>query len=243
MKLPITPVLLCVSLWISPADLARRLGQADELAARARAAEPAQKEQAVEAALEAYAALLALRPKDREWVPKVRRRRAALLKRAGRVRAALAEHDAILRGPAQRRDRARALRDGARVLQKGGDFTAAVKRCRRVVEEFGDIGSVAAEACLLEGRCHEAMARAQRAGRAYRVVVERYHAEAKHGIAAYDALALLAIEARNPVQAGRWLQACAERYGKRAARKDKRGQYLGRLLGEMKAPARLAAAE
>ncbi len=233
---------LAAWLWTSPADLAQQLRQADDLAAHARAAEPAGKAAAVEAALKAYAALVELRPKDRKWVPKVRRRRAALLKHAGRVRAALAEHDAILRGPARRRDRARALHDGAGVLQKGGDFTAAVKRCHRVVEEFGDLGSVAAQACLLEGRCHEAMMRPKRAGRAYRVVVERYHAEAKHGIAAYDALALLAIEARQPAQARRWLRACAERYEKRAARKDKRGEYLSRLLGEMKSPARLAAA-
>ena len=63
---------LCLGLWLwtSPADLAQQLRKADDLAARARAAEPAGKAAAVEKALAAYAALIALRPKDRKWVPK-----------------------------------------------------------------------------------------------------------------------------------------------------------------------------
>ena len=100
-----------------PADPA--LDAADALAARARAEIDAGKRAAaVEVALQAYAALVAARPKDRRFVPLVRRRRASLLKREKRYAEALAEHDAIVAGRSRRKDRARALFDGAALLER-----------------------------------------------------------------------------------------------------------------------------
>ncbi|MFQ5844475.1 MAG: tol-pal system YbgF family protein [Planctomycetota bacterium] len=238
-----TPLLL-VALWgwAGPAQLEAGLERADALASKARQAEEKEKAAAVEAALHAYRALIAKRPKDREWVPKLRRRRASLLAHAGRVREALSEYDVILKGPASRYERARALRDSGKLLSRGGDYGRAVERFERVAARYRDIGSLAADALLRAGRCREAAAQPEAAERTWRRVVDRYRSEPKAAIAAYDALALQAIERRDAKGAERWLRRCMDRYAKRAARGDRRGVWLGRLLGEMKAPARLGEA-
>jgi tetratricopeptide (TPR) repeat protein len=223
--------------------LAPTLEEADRLAAKARAAKGGpEKDHAVERALAAYAAILADRPKDLKLVPRVRRRRAALLKHAGRPRAALAEYDAVVSGRGRRKDKAGALYDGARLLERGGDFGAAEKRLRRAIEDYGDVVRVRAKAALLLGRVLEKMARPKEAERAYRYVVARCRDEAEPAIAAYDALALLAIRRGKPRVARRWLRECFSRYEKRATRGDRYGAFVSRLLGDMRAPTALAAA-
>lgn len=218
------------------------LEEADRLAAEARALKDgAEKQRAVDAALAAYAALIADRPKDLKLVPRLRRRRAALLKHAGRPRAALEEYDAIVAGRARRKDRARALYDGARLLERASDFGAAEKRLRHAIEDYADVVRVRAKAALLLGQVLEKMARPKEAERAYRFVVARCRDEVEPAIAAYDALALLALRENKPRAARRWLRRCFAEYEKRATRRDRHGAYVSRLLGDMRAPAALAA--
>jgi tetratricopeptide (TPR) repeat protein len=233
-----TPLVALLSLLLLvPAPT---LEEADRLAAAARALEAGpRKDRAVDAALAAYAALIAERPKDLKLVPRLRRRRAALLKHAGRPRAALAEYDAIVTGRGRRRDKARALYDGARLLERASDFGAAEKRLRRAIDDYGDVVRVRAQAAFLRGRVLEKMARPKEAERAYRYVVTRCRDEAKPSIAAYDALALLAIRQQKPRVARRWLRECFGRYEKRATRGDRYGAFIGRLLRDMQAPGRL----
>lgn len=220
------------------------LEEADRLAARARSLkEGPEKELAVDAALAAYAALIADRPKDPKLVPRLRRRRAALLKHAGRPRAALAEYDAIVSGRARRKDKAGALYDGARLLERASDLGAAEQRLRRAIEDYADIVRVRAKAAVLLGRVLEKMARPKEAERAYRFVVARCRDEVEPAIAAYDALALLALREGKPRAARRWIRACFARYEKRATRRDRHGAYVSRLLGGMRAPSALAAAD
>jgi len=223
--------------------LAPTLEEADRLAAEARAlANGPPKDRAVAAALAAYATLLAEFPKDLKLVPRLHRRRAALLKHAGRPRAALAEYDAIVSGRGRRKDKARALYDGARLLERASDFGGAEKRLRRAIEDYGDIVRVRAQAACLLGRVLEKMARPREAERAYRYVVTRCRDEAEPAIAAYDALALLAIRQGRPRVARRWLRECFARYEKRATRGDRYGAFVSRLLGDMQAPGQLAGA-
>jgi len=229
-----------------PPARADPLAAADALAAQARALpdeEPEQraaKDRAVDAALEAYATVLAAHAKDQKLAPRTRRRRASLLQHAGRLREALAEHDAIVAGRARRKDRARALYDGAKLIEKGGDFHAAEQRMARAVKEYPDVIAIRAKASLSRGALLERMMRPREAAAAYRYVVDRCWNEVKPAVAAYDALALLALADGRPKEAQRWLRACMTRYHKRAQRDDRFGAYLSRLLGAMKAPARLA---
>jgi tetratricopeptide (TPR) repeat protein len=231
---------LLLLLLATPADEA--LAKADALAAAARAAPPEGQAKAVDEALAAYDAVIALRPKDEKLVPRVRRRRAGLLKLAGRPKEALAEYDRIVSGRARRKDRAQALRDGAALLEKGGDFAAAEARLARVLEEFGDDVRACAEAALSRGRVLEKMARPEDAKRCYRYVVAKCRDEAEAAISAYDALALLAIAEKDAREAQRWLRECRDRFEKRAARGDRYGAFVSRLLAGMKAPAALAQA-
>jgi tetratricopeptide (TPR) repeat protein len=219
------------------------LEEADRLASEARALEKGpRRERAVDAALAAYAALIAERPKDPKLVPRLRRRRAALLKYVGRPRAALAEYDAVVAGRARRKDKAGALYEGARLLERASDFAGAEQRLRRAIDEFGDVVRVRAKAAFLLGRVLEKMERPGEAERAYRYVVTRCRQEAEPAIAAYDALALLALRQKRPRVARRWLRECFARYEKRATRGDRYGAFVSRLLGEMRAPAALAVA-
>jgi len=223
--------------------LAPTLEEADRLAAEARALEKGPKKvRAVDAALAAYAAILADRPKDSKLVPRLRRRRAALLKHAGRPRAALAEYDALVAGRGRRKDKAGALYDGARLLERASEFAGAEKRLRRAIDDYGDVVRVRAKAAFLLGQVLEKTARPAEAERAYRYVVARCRNEAEPAIAAYDALAFLAIRQGKPRVARRWLRECFARYEKRATRGDRYGAFIGRLLGGMRAPAALLGA-
>jgi hypothetical protein len=183
-----------------------------------------------------------MRPKDDKLVPRVRRRRAALLVHAGRPRDALREHDLIVAGRARRKDKARALYDGAVLLEKGADFAAAEARLERAVDEFGDVIRIRGRAALARGRVLEKMARPEEAERVYRFVVAKCRDEVEAAISAYDALALLAIARKDARTAQRWLRECRDRFEKRATRGDKYGAFVSRLLAGMKAPAALAGA-
>ncbi len=225
----------------TPAEHA--LAEADKLAALARAAAPEARDTAVAKALAAYDGLLAAHGKDQKLAPRVRRHRATLLKAVGRPLDALAEHDAIVEGRARRKDKARALCDGASLLVQGGDLHAAERRLARAVEEFGDVASVRAQASLERGRLLRRTGRVRDAVACWRHVVERCRDEEKIAIEAYDELALLAIDEGDARGARRWLGACTDAFGKRAARDDKQGKFLSRQLGAMKAPQRLLEAE
>jgi tetratricopeptide (TPR) repeat protein len=232
-----------VLLFLLPLAPKPTLEEADRLAARARALdEGPEKKRAVDTALAAYAALIEKRPKDLKLVPRLRRRRAALLKHAGRPRAALAEYDAIVSGRGRRKDKARALYDGARLLEPAGDFAGAEKRLRRAIDDYGDVVRMRAKAALLLGQVLEKTARPREAERAYKYVVARCRDEAEPAIAAYDALALLAIRQEKPRVARRWLRECFAKYEKRATRGDRYGAFVSRLLGDMRAPAALLGA-
>jgi tetratricopeptide (TPR) repeat protein len=220
------------------------LAAADALAKQARAAEdPAEKQKQAERALDAYAAVIEERPKDLKLVPRVRRRRASLLRHLGRTGAALREYDAIVDGRARRKDKARALVDGAKLLERAGDLAGAEKRLARVLDDYRSIVRTRADAAWRRGRVLESMGREREAERAYRFVVEKCRDQVKPAIAAYDALALLAVRAGDFRRAQRWLRRCRAEYEKRAARSDRFGAYVGRLLGDMKAPRELGKAQ
>ena len=233
-------------MWLvpaAPAPAVKPLAEADALAARARATKGDRKDSAVSKALAAYASLLRTHAKDRRLVPRIHRRRASLLKHAGRWIEALREYDTVLSGRADRMDRARALLDGAKVLEKLGRLGEAELRLHEVVRRYRDVGRTRAMAALLRGKILEGLRRDADAVRSYRVVVEECRFEEKVAIEAYDALALHAIARGRARDARRWLAACEKRYGKRAARGDKKGAFLGRQLAGMKAPAALAQLE
>jgi len=221
----------------TPAEHA--LAEADKLAALARAAAPESRDAAVGKALAAYEALLAAHAKDQKFSPRVRRHRATLFKAIGRPLDALAEHDAIIGGRARRKDKARALCDGASLLVQGGDLHAAEKRLARAIDDYGDVANVRAEASLERGRLLRRTGRVRDAVACWRHVVERCREEEKLAIEAYDELALLAIDEGDAREARRWLGACTDAFAKRAARDDKQGKFLSRQLGAMKAPQRL----
>lgn len=232
--------LLALAVAAPPAE--RMLEDADRLAARARASPEEKREAAAKEALDAYSAILEAWPKDRETIPRARRRRAALLQHLGRVRDAIAEHDAILAGRARRKDRARALYDGAMLLAKAGDLHGAERRLARVGEEYGDVSSTRGKALLARAALLRDSGRAKEAQRLFQQAVHDCRHEEKLAIEAYDALALMALDAGDPASARRWIARCMDRYRKRAERGDKFGDYVARLLGDMKAPARLASA-
>ncbi len=232
--------LLAALLAATPVEEA--LARAAALAAAARAAPPEAQAKAIDEALAAYDRVIALRPKDEKLVPRVRRRRATLLRLAGRPKEALAEYDRIVSGRARRKDKARALFDGALLLEKGADFAAAEARLARVLEEYKDDVRTCAEAALARGRVLEKMARPEDAKRSYRFVVEKCRDEAEAVISAYDALALLAIAEKDAREAQRWLRECRDRFEKRATRGDRYGAFVSRLLAGMKAPLALARA-
>jgi len=224
------------------APVEEALEKADALAAAAKAAPLERQAKAVDEALAAYDAVIAMRPKDQKLVPRVRRRRATLLRLAGRPKEALAEYDRILDGRARRKDKARALRDAAALLEKGGDFAAAERRLARVLDEYGDDIRACAAAALARGRLREKMARPADAAKCYRFVIEKCRDEAEAVITSYDALALLAIARRDFAEAEGWLRSCRKRFEGRATRGDRYGAFVSRLLGSMKAPLALARA-
>lgn len=232
--------LLAAILLATPVEEA--LAKADALAAAAKAAPPERQAKAVDEALAAYDRVIAMRPKDDKLVPRVRRRRATLLKLALRPKEAVAEHDRIVSGRARRKDKARALLDGALLLEKGADFAAAEARLARVLAEYKDDVRACAEAALARGRVLERMVRPEDAKRSYRFVLEKCRDEAEAVISAYDALALLAIAGKDVREAQRWLRECRDRFEKRAMRGDSYGAFVSRLLAGMKAPAALAQA-
>jgi tetratricopeptide (TPR) repeat protein len=232
--------ILVLLLLGAPVDEA--LAKADALAAAAKAAPPERQAAAVDGALAAYDRVIALRPKDLKLVPRVRRRRVTLLRLVGRPKDALQELDRIVEGPARRKDKARALREGAALLEKGGDFAAAEARLARALDEYGDDVRERAKSALARGRVLERMARPSDAAKSYRFVLEKCRDEAESVIAAYDALALMAIAARDLRAAQRWLRECRDRFEKRATRGDRYGAMVGRLLAGMKAPVALAKA-
>jgi len=213
--------------------------EADELAARARSLEGEAQRRAVSEAMKAYDALLKEHEKDRKLLPRLRRRRASRLKRVGRVRDARAEHDAIVAGRARRSDKARALVDGARLLE---DKEAAVARLGEAIRRYPDVARMRAKAARLRGGLLEELGRPDEAEKSYRIVVEKCRFEEKEAIAAFDALALLELERGRIRHARRWIKRCFDTYEKRAARGDRKGAFLARRLGAMKAPAALAEA-
>jgi len=216
--------------------------KADALAAAARAAGEPEKPRAVEAALKAYADLIAARPKDPETVPRAHRRRAALFVLLGHGAEALREHDAIVDGVGSRYDKARALVEGAALHFREGAFAAAEERCRRAIDRYGDERSICAKAALERGRCLEKLSRPREAEASYRLVAEKHADQPKEAIAAYDALALLLVAEGDLERARAALRQCADRFGKEAAKGDRKGAFIGRLLGEMKGPEALAKA-
>ena len=225
----------------SPSEVAE--SAAELLAKRARQAEGAAKPIAIERALHAYAALVRESRKDRKRHPRLRRRRASLLRHAERLPEALAEHDAILAGRARRADKARALYDGAQLLRRLGRHEEAIKRLSRAIERYSDATRTRARASRLRGSIQEQLGRLRDAERSYRFVAEKCRFEEKEAIAAHDALALLALRNGDRRRANRWLNACLRTYGRRAAKKDKKGAFLSRQLAAMKAPSAIAAAD
>ncbi|MEE8106179.1 MAG: hypothetical protein V3T86_11655 [Planctomycetota bacterium] len=213
---------------------------ARELARAASAAPEETRAVLFQKTLDAYGAILKRWPKDRELIPKVRRRRAKVLQQLGKVREAIAEHDAVVTGRFSRYDRARALLEGAKIADKAGQAHVAALRCKQARERFGDEGSIISKALLLEAACFQKMSRPKQATRLYAELVDKHSDRAKEAVAAYDALALMEIDAGRLDRARRWLRRCAKRYEKRAARGDRWGLHVGRLLGDMKAPRALA---
>ena len=229
-------------LLLAPSGRAE-LAAADKIAAAARAeTDIARRARGVEAALAAYDGVLRAHAKDRRLVPLVRRRRASLLLREKRVREALEEHDHIVTGRARRKDKARALVDGAALLVRMKRFEEAEKRYRRAIAEYPDLVATRAKALVARGRVLERLGRDDDAERDYRAVVRRCRSEAKYAIAAYDRLALLEIRRKRPRHARRWLYRCVGEFEPRAARGDRYGAYLSRLLGDMRAPRELTKA-
>jgi len=237
----LAPVLPARPAAAGPRPEVPTLEQADALARKARAEQDEErKTKAVKEALAAYRAILEDRPKDRKLVPRVRRRRARLLKHAGRVRDALHEYRRIVEGRGRRRDKARALRDMAKLLRRGGDLPRAERCARRMIDEYGDQVRTKAECLLLLGRIKEEQDRPRVARTAYQIVVRKCEDQVKPAIEAYDRLAMLELRAGRIDRARRWLHRCTREYEKRATRKDRFGAYVGRLLGRMKAPKEIA---
>ncbi|MEM8883828.1 MAG: hypothetical protein AAGD14_07165 [Planctomycetota bacterium] len=187
-------------------------------------------------ALAAWDALIRASGKDRKQLPRARRGRAGVLRAAGRWKEALAEHDRIVEGRARRRDRARALFDGARLLQRMEQPKAAIPRLARLREDYGDEVRLCAQAALLQGELLVSVGSVRKGERAFRFVVEKCRDEDKQVILAYDQLALLELARGRRKAAQRWLERCRKRYEKRAARDDRKGRFLARQLGAMKAP-------
>ena len=223
-------------------SIEERLKDADFLAAQARQERGAAKDAACSRALEAFAEILRLKPKDYRLAARVRRRRASLLRSAGRMREALAEQDAIVEGKARRKDRARALYDGALLLRALGDAAGTERRLNQVLERYRDIQPIRAKTLMERGDLMMERGRPDYARAAWREVVDKCPDEEKQAIAAFDRLALQAVDEGDTRRARRWLQRCVETYGKRAARGDRTGAFLSRQLGAMRAPARLAEA-
>jgi len=243
---PLLAALLLAAPAIAGSSLDAAIGAADKLAPQARALPqepPEPKKSAVDSALKAYAAIIARRPKDAKLVPRIRRRRASLLKHAGRTNEALQEYDAILKGRARRKDRAKAHLEAAKLLERKGDLQSADRRLKAAIEDYRDIVRVRAQAALARGRIQQALGHVKLAERCYRHVIGKCRDQAKAAIEAYDALALMAIAKNDAKHAARWLKRCAARYEKQATRKDKYGAMIARLLAGMKAPAALAQAQ
>jgi len=233
---------LIVILLCGPAG-EEALKQADAAASVAKSEpDPRRRAVAIEAALNAYASVIEQHPKDRRLVPRVRRRRASLLKKEGRLREALEEHDRVLSGRSRRKDRAKALYDGAKLLEKMERLKEASDRYKRAAEEFPDVDGTRAKAVLARGRVLERLGNDEQAVRAYRFVIKKCGDEAQQAVEAYDRLALLEIRRGRTREAKRWIYACVRRYERRAARGDKRGAYLSRLLGDMRSPLALTKA-
>lgn len=234
---------LLIVLLLGPAG-EQALKKADATAAAAKAEiEPRRRAAAIETALKAYAAVIKQHPKDRRLVPRVRRRRASLLKKEGRLREALEEQDRIVAGRSRRKDRARAIYDGARLLEKMGYLPEASARYKRAADDFPDVDGTRAKAVLARGRLLERLGKEEQAVAAYRLVIKKCgDREAEQVVEAYDRLALLEIRNGRTKEAKRWIYACVRRYQRRAARGDKRGAYLSRLLGDMASPLALTKA-
>ena len=175
--------------------------------------------------------------------PTLRRRRASLLRHAGRPRDALREQEAIVAGRARRADKARALHDAAVLLRRLGRPEDAIQRLDRAIDKYPDAARTRARAAGLRGSILEGLDRLREAERSYRFVVEKCRFEESEAIAAYDALALLALRRGDSRVARRWLRACIDTYGKRASKKDKKGAFLSRRLAKMKAPTAIARAD
>lgn len=224
------------------------LESADLLAARARAVKGYSDERvsarnvAVQAALGAYERAFRMHHKDAKLAPKIRRSRASLLVSARRYPEALAEHDAIVKGRGRRKDRARALFDGAVVLERMKQLEPAIARLTSALDRYPDVSRMRARSALRKGSLLEKVGRPDAARDAYRLVVKKCRAQEKEAIEAFDALAVLELRSENVKQAQRWVDACLKTYAKRATRGDKKGAFLGRQIGEMKAPAMIARA-
>ena len=233
---------LLVILLLGPAG-EEALKQADAASALAKSeSDPRRRAVAIEAALSAYAEVIKKYPKDRRLVPRVRRRRASLLKKEGRLREALEEQDRVLSGRSRRKDKAKALYDGARLLEKMERLKEASARYERAAAEYSDVDSTRAKAVLARGRVLERLGDDEQAERTYRFVVKKCSDEAQQAVEAYDRLALLEIRRGRIREAKRWIYSCIRRYERRAARGDKRGAYLSRLLGDMASPLALTKA-
>jgi tetratricopeptide (TPR) repeat protein len=240
-----------VATLLAPGPSAPAVGPldvADSLAAQARAIKGDSEESAraravaIQSALDAYGKTLRIHEKDAKLAPRIRRRRAALFVQASRYPEALAEHDAILKGRARRKDCARALFEGARVLERMKQPVAAIARLSRALDRYGDVSRVRARSALQKGVLLEAVGQRDAAANAYRIVVKKCRAQEKEAIAAFDALAVLALRNGDTKKAQRWIDACLRTYAKRATRGDKKGAFLGRQIGAMKSPVMLVKA-
>ncbi len=226
------------------APVAEELKRVDVRADLARAMDPGPaRDRAVDDALAAYRALLDRHERDLKLAPRLRRRRASLLKRVGRIEEAVAEHDRIVSGRGRRKDKARALYDAAELLRRLKLPDQAERRLAKALEDYRDIANVRAKALLARGEILREAGKTKQARRAWEELVRRCSDEAKTAIAGYDALAMLALDEGDPRRARRWLERCVRCYGKRAGKPDRYGAFLSRQLGEMRAPARLAEVE
>ena len=237
-------LVLVAVLWPAPTEVAAELEKIDVQADLARVMEPGPlRAAAVDKVLAAYEAMLERHAKDLKLVPRLRRRRAGLLRRVGRLQEAAAEHDRIAEGRARRKDKARALYDAAVLMRRLERPKEAERRLARALSDYKDIAGVRAKALLARGEILRDAGNPREARRTWEVLVRRCRVEAKSAIAGYDALALLALDEKVTRRARRWLDRCVRCYGKRAGKPDRCGAFLSRQLGEMKAPARLAEVE
>ena len=209
------------------------LDEIDRWASEARAEkDPQRKRTLMRRALDAYEERIALRPKDRKLVPRLRRKRAGLLKACGEHERALAEYQRLADGPSRRKDRARAWREAGELAVRMNQTAAARTYLRRVLDDYGDIVAERARALLALGALHEKAGEHKQATRCWKAILDRCRDEVKEVVGAYDRLALQAIRAGDPKTARRWLERCTKRFEKRATKRRRPRPLSGAPTGQ-----------